>query len=163
MRILLRFGFCAVVAAIPGAAAHDKGTTVETLSGACTKLTVMDDATDPALCSGSLLNLKLPSGQREFTFVVGQPGSPKSAIMSFFGPRSRRVHHESGGSTFPIYRVYVTSNGGTVDLVAVGSCVLSAHDRITPAKVSCAANTIRGNFAFEFVSDGVPPAASALR
>jgi hypothetical protein len=159
MKTLLSLGFLAVVAATPAAAARDRGTTVATLTGTCTRLTLMDVATDPTLCSDTLLNLKLPSGQLGFTFVVGQ-----KAIMSFFGTRRKRIQRHNGDSGFPIYKVYVTSDDGTVDLIAVGSCVLShPHDKKAPAKVSCAANTIRGNFAGEFVSNGVIPGNGPLQ
>jgi hypothetical protein len=164
MKTLLPLGFLAVVTATPAAAAGDHSTTVATLTGTCTQLMLMDVATDPTLCFDTLVNLRLPSGQLGFTFVVREHGTSNPAIMSFFGSRSKHGNGNNGDSDLAIYRVYVTSNGGTVDLVALGSCVMSnSPDTKAPAKVSCAANTIRGNFVGEFISDGVAPHTSRVQ
>ena len=56
-----------------------------------------------------------------------------------------------GTNTFSVYKMYLTINGETNDLVGLGSCMLSNAYGDTPAKLSCSASTIKGNFGGEFV------------
>jgi hypothetical protein len=163
MRTLLLLGFFAIVAAAPSAAARHQSATLATLTGACTRLLIMDTATDPTLCSDNVISFKLRNGQIGFTFIVNRPDESKPVIVSFFGTRPRHFHHDQADLSLPIYKVYFTFNDGTDDLVALGSCAYSDPYRKIPAKVSCSANTIEGNFSGEFISNGVAPNVSRLQ
>ena len=73
--------------------------------------------------------------------------------MVFRGTKPRQTHtpRRQGALALPIYSVHLTFDGSTDQLVATGSCSLSN------VGASCAANTIKGNFAGEFISNGVAP------
>jgi hypothetical protein len=157
------FGFLLVLAATPVASARNAGTAVATLTGTCTKVILMDVVTDPVRCADTLTNYRLPHGRREFAFVVSPQGESKPAVMSFYGATSRQNHHRKGDVAIPVYRVYIAFDGRTVDLAALGSCVLSDLHKETPNKVSCSANTIGGNFAGEFIGNGIAPKLSLLQ
>ena len=123
----------------------------ETLTGECTKVMLMDVLTDPAVCSDQVTAIRSGSGTLGYAFTVDSQGNPKPWIISFSGAKLRHESRNGGTNTFSVYRIYVTINGETNDLVGLGSCVLSNANGEVPAKLSCSASTIKGSFAGEFV------------
>jgi hypothetical protein len=136
--------------------AYGGGVTVATLTGRCTKVTAMNTSTDPALCSNKVMNMEYPNGRNGFTFVLtAQDGS--SAAISFSGKGSRQTHQDKDHVTQPIDRVMFTFSGSTDNLKATGACSFANPYKRTPVKISCAANTNKGIFSGEFISNGVSP------
>lgn len=154
LKILLSALVFLVAAAGITAVAAREHTVLATLAGKCTKVTVMNVASDPNLCSDKVTNIKLGSGQSGYAFVLHPQGGLGPFVMSFVGKSPRQDSHHKGAQVLPVHRVYVTFDGRTDDLVAIGSCELSGPPKKTPTKVSCRANTIEGNFAGEFVGAG---------
>ena len=52
-------------------------------------------------------------------------GNSKPWIISFSGANLRHESRNGGTNTFSVYKIYLTINGETNDLVGLGSCVLS--------------------------------------
>jgi hypothetical protein len=155
LKILLSALVFLVAAAGITAVAAREHTVLATLAGKCTKVTVMNVASDPNLCSDKVTNIKLGSGQSGYAFVLHPQGGLGPFVMSFVGKSPRQDSHHKGAQVLPVHRVYVTFDGRTDDLVAIGSCETSGPPKKkTPTKVSCTANTIEGNFAGEFVGAG---------
>jgi hypothetical protein len=144
-----------VVSVSAGAVSSRDHTVLATLAGKCTKVTVMNVASDPNLCSDKVTNIRLGNGQSGYAFVLHPQGGLGPFVMSFVGKSPRQDSRRKGAQVLPVHRVYVTFDGRTDDLVAIGSCELSGPPKKkTPTKVSCKANTIEGNFAGEFVGAG---------
>jgi hypothetical protein len=132
----------------------------ETLTGTCTKVTVMDVPADSAVCSDQVTTIRLGGGMLGFAFTISPPGSPKPWIMSFFAARSSRsgTDSDNNAESLSIHRVYLTIDGKTDDLDATGSCVLSKTHKKGSAKFTCSATTSKGDFAGEFTSSHTPTA-----
>ena len=126
-------------------------TTLATFAGRCTKVTVMNVQTDPNLCSDKITNIKLGSGQSGYAFLLHPQAEMGPFVMSFLGTKPRHDGHHKGALVLPVHRVYVTFDGRTDDLVAVGSCAFSSPNKKNPPKVSCSASTIEGDFAGDFI------------
>jgi hypothetical protein len=114
---------------------------------------VMDQLIDPGLCSDQVTAIKLGSGGIGYTFTVNAEGNQKLWVMSFFGPKQKHTSENGGADSSPVYRIYLTADDSTNDLVALGSCVLSNANVEAPAKLSCSAVTTKGNFVGEFIMD----------
>ncbi len=114
----------------------------------------MNVATDPNLCSDKITNIKLGSGQSGYAFLLHPQAELGPFVMSFLGTKPRHDGHHKGELVLPVHRVYVTFDGRTDDLVAVGSCAFSGPNKKNPTKVSCSASTIEGDFAGEFIGAG---------
>ena len=125
--------------------------TLETLTGECTKVMLMDVLTDPAVCSDQVTAIRSNNGTLGYAFTINSQGNSKPWIISFSGANLRHESQNGGTNTFSVYKVYLTINGETNDLVGLGSCVLSNAYGDIPAKLSCSASTIKGSFAGEFV------------
>jgi hypothetical protein len=123
----------------------------DTLTGECTKVILMDVLTDPAVCSDQVTAIRSGSGTLGYAFSIDSQGNSKPWIISFSGANLRHASQNGGSNTFSVYRIYVTINGETDDLVGLGSCVLANADGDIPAKLSCSASTIKGSFAGEFI------------
>jgi hypothetical protein len=156
LKLLLSSFVFFVVSASAGAVPSRDHTVLATLAGKCTKVTVMNVASDPNLCSDKVTNIRLGNGQSGYAFVLHPQGGLGPFVMSFVGKSPRQDSRHRGAQVLPVHRVYVTFDGRTDDLVAIGSCELSGppKKKKTPTKVSCTANTIEGNFAGEFVGAG---------
>jgi len=154
LKVLLSALVFFVVSAGAGAVSSRDHTVLATFAGKCTKVTVMNVASDPNLCSDKVTNIKLGGGQSGYAFVLHPQGGLGPFVMSFVGKSPRHDSRHKGAQVLPVHRVYVTFDGRTDDLVAIGSCELSGPPKRTPTKVSCRANTIEGNFAGEFVGAG---------
>lgn len=154
LKVLLSALVFFVVSAGAGAVSSRDHTVLATFAGKCTKVTVMNVASDPNLCSDKVTNIKLGGGQSGYAFVLHPQGGLGPFVMSFVGKSPRHDSRHKGAQVLPVHRVYVTFDGRTDDLVAIGSCELSGPPKKTPTKVSCRANTIEGNFAGEFVGAG---------
>jgi hypothetical protein len=149
-KVVIAIGF--FVAAEPASAdVGRRQSTFETLIGECTKVMLMDVLTDPAVCSDQITAIRSGSGTLGYAFAIDSQGNPKPWIISFSGAKLRHESRNGGTDTFSVYRIYVTINGETNDLVGLGSCVLSNANGGVPAKLSCSASTIKGSFAGEFV------------
>jgi hypothetical protein len=95
----------------------------DTLSGECTKVMLMDVLTDPAVCSDQVIAIRSGNGTLGYAFTIDSQGSPKPWIISFSGANLRHESQNGGTSTFSVYRIYLTINGETNDLIGLGSCV----------------------------------------
>jgi hypothetical protein len=141
--VLIAIGFfVAAETASADAASHQS--TFETLTGECTKVMLMDVWADPALCSDQVTAIRSGSGTLGYAFTIDSQGNPKPWVISFSGAKLRHEDHNGGTNTFSVYKLYLTINGETNDLVGLGSCVLSNAYGDTPAKLSCSASTIKG-------------------
>ncbi len=149
-KIVIAIGFF-VAAEIASADVGSHHSTFETLTGECTKVTLMDVLTDPAVCSDQVTAIRSGSGTLGYAFSIDSQGNPKPWIISFSGANLRHESQNGGTNTFSVYKIYLTINGETDDLVGLGSCVLSNAYGDIPAKLSCSASTIKGSFAGEFV------------
>ena len=149
-KVVIAIGFI-LAAETASADAGSHQSTFETLTGECTKVMLMDVLTDPAVCSDRVTAIRSGSGTLGYAFTVDSQGNPKPWIISFSGAKLRHESRNGGTNTFSVYRIYVTINGETNDLVGLGSCVLSNAHGGVPAKLSCSASTIKGSFAGEFV------------
>ena len=125
--------------------------TFDTLTGECTRVMLMDVLTDPAVCADRVIAIRSSSGTLGYAFTIDSQGNPKPWIISFSGANLRHESQQGGTNTFSVYKVYLTINGETNDLVGLGSCVLANAYGDTRAKLSCSASTIKGNFGAEFV------------
>jgi hypothetical protein len=145
----------AAVASVPRR--HDAW---QTLTGTCTKVTVMDVSADPTVCSDQVATIKFSDGMLGFAFTIRPPGTAKPWIMSFFATRSSRSGAGSGknAESLPIQKVYFTIDDKTDDLDATGSCVLSKPYQRGSARFTCTATTGKGEFAGEFTSGRMSPA-----
>ena len=123
----------------------------DTLTGECTKVMLMDVLTDPAVCSDQVTAIRSGNGILGYAFTIDSQGNPKPWIISFSGANLRHENRNGGTNTFSVYKIYLTINGETNDLVGLGSCVLSNAYGDIPAKLACSASTIKGSFAGEFV------------
>ena len=141
----------------------DNVTVTATLTGVCKNAMAMDVATDPGLCQNKVLNLEFPNGRIGFVFVLQKKGSKDVVVISFFGDGRQQLHLNADTAMQPIDRVHFTFQGSTDDLVAAGSCRFTNPYKGKPSLVSCTADTNRGKFAGEFVSDGRPPNMSQTR
>jgi hypothetical protein len=132
----------------------------QTLTGTCTKVTVMDVSPDPTVCSDQVATIKFSDGMLGFAFTIRPPGTAKPWIMSFFATRSSRSGAGSGknAESLPIQKVYFTIDDKTDDLDATGSCVLSKPYQRGSARFTCTATTGKGEFAGEFTSGRMSPA-----
>jgi hypothetical protein len=148
--VLIAIGFF-VAAQMASADVGSHHSTFETLAGECTKVILMDVLTDPAVCSDQVTAIRSGSGTLGYAFTIDSQGNPEPWIISFSGANLRHESRNDGTNTFSVYKVYLTINGETNDLVGLGSCVLSNAYGEIPAKLSCSASTIKGSFAGEFV------------
>jgi hypothetical protein len=123
----------------------------ETLTGECNKVMLMDVLTDPAVCSDQVTAIRSSNGTLGYAFAIDSQGNSQPWIMSFWGANQRHRNQNGGTNTFSVYKVYLTINGETNDLVGLGSCVLANAYGDIPAKLSCSASTLKGSFAGEFV------------
>jgi hypothetical protein len=140
-----------VAAEMASADVGSRQSTLETMTGECTKVTLMDVLTDPAVCSDQVTAIRSGSGALGYAFSIDSQGNSKPWIISFSGANLRHASQNGGSNTFSVYKIYLTINGETDDLVGLGSCVLSNAYGDIPAKLSCSASTIKGSFAGEFV------------
>jgi hypothetical protein len=140
-----------LVAAAAAAVPACGRTALASFTGKCTKVTVMNVETDPGLCSDKITNIKLDNGASGFAFLLHPQAGLGPFVVSFVGAKPRHVRHRNGAMVLPIHRVYVTFDGRTDDLVAVGSCAVSGTNGKAPARLSCTANTIEGNFTGAFI------------
>ena len=145
------------------AAPADNLKVIATLTGVCKNAMAMDVATDPALCQNKVVNFEFPNGRLGFVFVLQKKGSKDVAVVSFFGHGKQQLHLNPDTAMQPIDRVHFTFEGATDDLVAAGSCRFSNPYKGKPSLISCTADTNKGKFAGEFVSDGRPPNISQTR
>jgi hypothetical protein len=150
-------------ACIPRAARADNLTTLATLTGRCTAVMAMDVVTDPSLCLNKVVNIEFPNGRLGFAFTLQHKVDPKPTIISFFGDGPKQLHIDADTAMQPIDHVNFTFRGSTDQLVAAGSCRFSNPYKGKPARVSCTADTNQGNFAGEFISNGVAPNMSQSR
>ncbi len=148
--IVVAIGFF-VAAETASADAGSHQSTFETLAGECTKVVLMDVLTDPAVCSDQVTAIRSGNGTLGYAFAINSQGNSKPWIMSFSGANLRHDNQNAGTNIFSVYKIYLTINGETNDLVGLGSCVLSNAYGDMPAKLSCSASTIKGSFAAEFV------------
>jgi hypothetical protein len=148
---------------IPPAAFADKLTNLATLTGRCTAITAMDVVTDPSLCSNKVINVEFPNGRLGFAFSLQRKGDPNPTVISFFGDGPKQLHIDADTAMQPIDHVNFTFQGSTDQLVAAGSCRFSNPYKGKPARVSCTADTNRGKFAGEFISNGIAPNTSQSR
>jgi hypothetical protein len=145
-------------------AAHaDNLTILATLTGKCTSVTAMDVVTDPALCVPKMTNIEYPNGRLGFIFLMSRKHDARSVVISFFGDGEKQLHLDKDTAMQPIDRVHFTFQGSTDDFIAAGSCRFSNPYKNAPAKVSCTADTNRGKFEGEFISNGVAPDMSQIR
>ena len=123
----------------------------QTLTGTCTKVTVMDVSADPTVCSDQVATIKFSDGMLGFAFTIRPPGTVKPWVMSFFATRSSRsgAGIDKNAESLPIHRVYFTIDDKTDDLDATGSCVLSKPYKRGSAQFTCTATTSKGEFAGE--------------
>jgi hypothetical protein len=128
---------------------------VATLTGTCTKVEAMGVTVDPKICVNQIMNLEYRDDRVGFTFVTKR--SDDAAVVSFSGYGRDQLHLDADDVFQPIDKVVFTFHGSSDYLKAKGSCSFSNPYKGTPAKVSCAAATSEGNFAGEFISDGVSP------
>jgi hypothetical protein len=149
---LFLLGSLVVVAAAPAVSAPPNPTSA-TLTGKCTNLVVMNVAFDPTLCSGKVISLKRGPNGYGFAFMLDRQDEVGPLVMVFRGTKPKQTHtpRRQGALALPIYSVQLTFDGSTDQLVATGSCSLSN------VGASCSANTIKGNFAGEFISNSVAP------
>ena len=148
--VLIAIGFF-VAAETASADAGSHQSTFETLTGECTKVMLMDVWADPAVCSDQVTAIRSGNGTLGYAFTIDSQGNSKPWIISFSGANLRHESQNGGTNTFSVYKIYLTINGETNDLVGLGSCVLSNAYGDIPAKLSCSASTIKGSFAGEFV------------
>jgi hypothetical protein len=148
-KVVIAIGF--FVAAEPASADVGRHQTFETLTGECNKVMLMGVLTDPAVCSDQVTAIRSSNGTLGYAFAIDSQGNSKPWIMSFWGANLRYESQNGGTSTFSVYKIYLTINGETNDLVGLGSCLLSNAYGDTPAKLSCSASTIKGSFAGGFV------------
>ena len=135
----------------------DNLTTLATLTGRCTAVMAMDVVTDPSLCLNKVVNVEFPNGRLGFAFTLQRKGDPKPTVISFFGDGPKQLHIDADTAMQPIDHVNFTFQGSTDQVVAAGSCRFSNPYKGKPARVSCTADTNRGKFAGEFISNSVAP------
>ena len=123
-KVVIAIGFF-VAAETASADVGSRQSTFETLTGECTKVMLMDVLTDPAVCSDQVTAIRSGSGTLGYAFTIDSQGNPKPWIISFSGANLRHESHNGGTNTFSVYKIYLTINGETNDLVGLGSCVLS--------------------------------------
>ena len=153
IEILLFLSGFFVSEATTSAEVGNRHSTYNALTGTCTKVMVMDQLIDPGLCSDQVTAIKLSGGGIGYTFTVDAQGNQKLWVMSFFGSNPKHTSENGGADSSSIYRIYLTADDSTNDLVALGSCVLSNANVEVPAKLSCSAVTTKGSFVGEFVAD----------
>ena len=91
------------------------------------------------------------------------PQSPDDVVLiSFFGDGSKQSHPDAETAIQPIDRVHFGFQGNTEDFVATGSCRFSDPYKGKPSLLSCSADTNRGKFSVEFVSNGRPPETTRI-
>ena len=92
----------------------------QTLTGTCTKVTVMDVSADPTVCSDQVATIKFSDGMLGFAFTIRPPGTVKPWVMSFFATRSSRsgAGSDKNAESLSIHRVYFTIGDKTDDLDA---------------------------------------------
>ena len=118
----------------------------DTLTGECTKVMLMDILTDPAVCSDQVTAIRSGNGTLGYAFTIDSQGNPKPWIISFSGANLRHENRNGGTNTFSVYKIYLTINGETDDLVGLGSCVLSNAYGDTPAKLVMLCFDDKGQF-----------------
>ena len=149
-KVVIAIGFF-VAAKSAWADAGSHQSTFETLTGECTRVMLMDVLTDPAVCSDQVTAIRSGNGTLGYAFAINSQGNSEPWIISFSGANLKHDSRNGGTSTFSVYKIYLTINGETNDLVGLGSCVLSNAYGDTSAKLVCSASTIRGSFSGEFV------------
>jgi len=112
----------------------------------------MNVEADPNLCANKVTNIKLGSGASGYAFLLRPQAGHGPIVMSFLGTAPKHARHHRGATVLPVHRLYVTIDGKTDDLVALGSCAFSSANKKTPTKVSCSANTVEGKFSGVFVT-----------
>ena len=149
-QVVIAIGFF-VAAETASADVASQQSKFDTLTGECTKVMLMDVLADPAVCADQVTAIRSGKGTFGYAFTIDSQGNPEPWVMSFSGANLRHESQNGGSNTFSVYKVYLTINGETNDLVGLGSCVLSNAYRDIPAKLVCSASTIKGSFAGEFV------------
>ncbi len=137
-------------------------TTMAVLTGRCTKVVAMAVVADEALCDRRVTNIILPNGRSGFLFTARRIGQ-EPVLIYFFGDGRNQIHPNSDTAVHAIDRVHFTFQGATDRLVAVGSCSFANPYKGTPVKISCTADTSKGRFAGDFISNGVAPNVTELR
>jgi hypothetical protein len=127
-KVLIILAMIALTVAAADAGVPRRHDAWQTLTGTCTKVTVMDASADPTVCSDQVATIKFSDGMLGFAFTIRPPGTSKPWIMSFFATRSS---HSGAGSdktaeSLPIHRVYFTIDDKTDDLDRA-SCFGSAQ------------------------------------
>ena len=123
-KVVVAIGFF-VAAEMASADVGGHHSTFGTLTGGCTKVILMDVLTDPAVCSDQVTAIRSDSGTLGYAFTINSQGNSKPWIVSFSGANLRHESRNGGINTFSVYKIYVTINRETDDLVGLGSCVLS--------------------------------------
>lgn len=142
---------------LPLVAHADNLKTLAMLSGHCKNAMAMDVADDAQLCLHVVLKMELPNGRIGFMFTIPKENSRDVVVFLFFGDVTKQLQLDSDTTLQPIDRVHSSFQGNTDDLVATGSCRFTNPYKGKPSLVSCTADTNRGKFIGEFVSDGRPP------
>ena len=91
-----------VAAEIASADVGGQHSTFETLTGECTKVTLMDVLTDPAVCSDQVTAIRSGSGTLGYAFSIDLQGNSKPWIISFSGANLRHAS-QNGGITHSPY------------------------------------------------------------
>ena len=119
-KVVIAIGFF-VAAETASADVGSHQSTFETLTGECTKVMLMDVLADPAVCSDQVTAIRSGSGTLGYAFTIDSQGNPKPWIISFSGANLRHESQNGGTNTFSVYKIYLTINGETNDLVGLGS------------------------------------------
>ena len=133
-KVVIAIGFFAA-AETASADVGSHQSTFETLTGECTKVMLMDVLTDPAVCSDQVTAIRSNNGTLGYAFAINSQGNSKPWVISFSGANLRHESQNGGTNTFSVYKIYLTINGETNDLVGLGSCVLSNAYGDIPAKL----------------------------
>jgi hypothetical protein len=138
-------------------------TTLMVLRGTCIKVVAMNIDSDVKFCDSKLSHIELPNARLGFQFLLEKPGDRRAVVVSFFGDGKKQVKPNPDSAVMPIDRVRFTFNGGTDDLVAVGSCRFANPYKGTPVTISCSADTTQGQFVGEFITNGSAPDLKQVR
>jgi hypothetical protein len=156
MRGMAIFATTALLALSTSALA-DKTTSFADATGTCTRAVVKDLTSDPGLCSNKMVNVVFPNGRVGFIFILSGRTENTGGTFSFFGDGPKQIHRDKDNVIQPVDKVHFASKGTTDDLGASGSCVFENVFKGVPAKVSCSAETTRGKFIAEFLTNGTAP------
>jgi hypothetical protein len=140
---------------------HGDGSTIAVLTGKCTKVIALGELSNPRMCSNKIVNAEHSNGRNSFTFVL-HAKDDSSASITFSGIGASQVHKDKNHVIQPVDRIIFNFDGSIDDLKAVGSCSFANPYLKKPVKVSCKAETSRGLFVGEFISNGVSPDTKEL-